>query len=179
MHSLSHFAERTCHFLSYSLASRIGLVHLGGKDIGIEISMVHCTVDGLHFLNNTAMLSGIDAQALAWTCGPGWGLARCWSGEKPEGGVFLISGLFLCRRLTTGRSGEIITRLGSGQMMSMPSIPFQSPRGQHDPKLPLPELRRSSAGSCSSDGPKEPKDGTLAQPGPSHAKIAGRLSNLS
>jgi len=74
-------------------------------------------------------------------------------------------------RLTTARSGEIITRLGSGQIMSMPSLPFQSPR---DPKLPLPELRRSSANNCGVDGPKEPKDGTLAQPGPSHAKIQGR-----
>lgn len=73
----------------------------------------------------------------------------------------------ISRRLTTARSGEIITRLGSGQMMSLQP----SPRLKLDPKLL--EGRRLPPSSASVLGPKEPKDGTKAQPGPSSAKIAG------
>ena len=50
-----------------------------------------------------------------------------------------------------------------------------SPRGPLEPRLPASEHRRS-ASNVSIHGPKEPKDGTRAQPGPSSAKIAGKPS---
>ena len=77
-------------------------------------------------------------------------------------------------RLTTARSGEIIARLGSGNFNQARNLPRPSTAGES--KLaPVQELsRRASMTNIAINGPKEPEDGTRAQPGPSSAKNVGQ-----
>lgn len=75
------------------------------------------------------------------------------------------------RRLTTARSGEIITRLGSGLLPApQPTLRPRPESAKPATGLPEPPRRQLSNRAIS---PPEPKDGTKAQPGPSSAKIAG------
>ena len=81
-------------------------------------------------------------------------------------------------RLTTARSGEIIARLGSGNFNQARNLPRPSTAGES--KLaPVQELsRRASMTNIAINGPKEPEDGTRAQPGPSSAKNVGQFPLL-
>ena len=87
------------------------------------------------------------------------------------------------RRLTATGSGEIITRLGSGHLpqprvsltgeTKLPTVPEASRRTSETGS------RRQSGTNVNINGPREPKDGTKAEPGPSSARNVGEKDSTA